>query len=209
MSDSRISGALLLVLSTLAFLASTRELLPAASVFPALLLFTIGAVQLLRGQRQAAQRARAAASVAKGRAHRSPSSSPSSVPHDLALAERRAMRAGASRQALTPEAGSFAALERPPIQGMRSGAGSAPASAPTSGIAAPEIELEDAVWDSEPESEKQDEDAGFLVSGDVSFPIEIQRGDALADQLRKLSLLLEQGVLSEAEYALAKAKLLR
>ncbi len=48
----------------------------------------------------------------------------------------------------------------------------------------------------------------FVVGTDVSFPIEVQSADALADPLRKLSQLLEQGVLTEEEYAVAKAKLL-
>jgi hypothetical protein len=46
------------------------------------------------------------------------------------------------------------------------------------------------------------------VMTDVSFPLEIQTGDALADQLSKLNKLLEQGVLTEEEYAIAKAKIL-
>jgi len=46
------------------------------------------------------------------------------------------------------------------------------------------------------------------VTADVSFPIEIQKGDAWADQLSKLNRLLEQRVLTEEEYAIAKAKLL-
>jgi hypothetical protein len=48
----------------------------------------------------------------------------------------------------------------------------------------------------------------FVVDTDVSFPVEVQRGDALADQLGKLNKLLSQGVLTEEEYAVAKAKLL-
>jgi hypothetical protein len=48
----------------------------------------------------------------------------------------------------------------------------------------------------------------LVVTQDVSFPVEVQRGDALADQLRKLNLLLTQGILTEEEYAIAKAKLL-
>ena len=48
----------------------------------------------------------------------------------------------------------------------------------------------------------------FVVTNDVSFPIEVQSGDALADQLRKLNELMGQGVLTEEEYAIAKAKLL-
>ena len=46
------------------------------------------------------------------------------------------------------------------------------------------------------------------MTPDVSFPVEVQRGDALADQLLKLNKLLTQGILTEQEYAIAKAKLL-
>ena len=52
------------------------------------------------------------------------------------------------------------------------------------------------------------EEDDFVVATDVSFPVEVQTGDALADQLGKLNRLLEQGVLTEEEYAVAKAKLL-
>ena len=52
------------------------------------------------------------------------------------------------------------------------------------------------------------EEEGLEVTTDVSFPVEIQTGDALADQLSKLNQLLEQGVLTEEEYSIAKAKLL-
>ncbi len=48
----------------------------------------------------------------------------------------------------------------------------------------------------------------LVVLPDVSFPVEVQRGDALADQLRKLNQLLTQGILTEAEYAIAKARLI-
>lgn len=48
----------------------------------------------------------------------------------------------------------------------------------------------------------------FVVGTDVSFPLEVQSGDALADQLQKLNQLLEQGVLTAEEYAVAKTKLL-
>ena len=48
----------------------------------------------------------------------------------------------------------------------------------------------------------------FVVETDVSFPVEIQSGNALADQLGKLNQLLEQGVLTAEEYSVAKTKLL-
>jgi hypothetical protein len=53
-----------------------------------------------------------------------------------------------------------------------------------------------------------DQERDFVVATDVSFPIEVQSGDALADQLRKLNQLLEQGILTAEEYAAAKTKLL-
>ena len=51
-------------------------------------------------------------------------------------------------------------------------------------------------------------DEDLVVTTDVSFPVEVQAGDALADQLKKLNQLMTQGVLTEEEYAVAKAKLL-
>ncbi len=51
-------------------------------------------------------------------------------------------------------------------------------------------------------------DEDLVVTTDVSFPVEVQTGDALADQLKKLNQLMTQGVLTEEEYAVAKAKLL-
>lgn len=59
-----------------------------------------------------------------------------------------------------------------------------------------------------PALEIEEEDSNFVVTTDVSFPVEVQSGDALADQLRKLNELMSQGVLTEEEYAIAKAKLL-
>ena len=56
--------------------------------------------------------------------------------------------------------------------------------------------------------EIDDQDGDFEVATDVSFPVEVQTGDALADQLKKLNQLMAQGVLTEEEYAVAKAKLL-
>ena len=52
------------------------------------------------------------------------------------------------------------------------------------------------------------DDTELVVTTDVSFPVEVQTGDALADQLNKLNQLMSQGVLTEEEYAVAKAKLL-
>ena len=78
--------------------------------------------------------------------------------------------------------------------------------APARGSAAhPEIPAapdREAIEFDQPEGEQ------LVVMPDVSFPVEVQRGDALADQLRKLNQLLTQGILTEQEYAIAKARLL-
>lgn len=50
--------------------------------------------------------------------------------------------------------------------------------------------------------------ADLVVTTDISFPVEVQMSDALADQLKKLNQLMTRGVLTEEEYAVAKAKLL-
>ena len=47
------------------------------------------------------------------------------------------------------------------------------------------------------ENPKQGE--GFLVSTDVSFPLEVQERCSLADQLRKLQRLHEEGIISDEE----------
>ena len=56
--------------------------------------------------------------------------------------------------------------------------------------------------------EIDDQDNDFVVATDASFPVEVRPAVALADPLRKLIQLLEQGVLTAEEYAVAKAKLL-
>lgn len=93
-------------------------------------------------------------------------------------AERRAMRRGSALNEINA---------------------SMPATAPGSASRRPAV----------PEAlELEPDDGELVVNPDVSFPVEVQRGDALADQLRKLNQLLTQGILSEQEYAIAKAKLL-
>lgn len=100
-----------------------------------------------------------------------------------AAAERSAMRRGTALNEVN------AGLSSPPSQGSaaRPSRPAAPAGAAIE-VAPEETEL--------------------VVLPDVSFPVEVQRGDALADQLRKLNQLLTQGILTETEYAIAKAKLL-
>lgn len=101
--------------------------------------------------------------------------------HAHAHAERLAAKRGASLNALNDRDAEAAA-------GLASGREAAVAGAREIEIDQSESELE--------------------LSTDVSFPVDVQRGDALADQLNKLNQLMSQGVLTEEEYAVAKAKLL-
>ncbi len=54
----------------------------------------------------------------------------------------------------------------------------------------------------------EDQDKDFAVSGDVSFPIEVQEHDSLAEQLEKLRRLRDDGIINDEELAIAKTKLL-
>jgi hypothetical protein len=94
-------------------------------------------------------------------------------------AERRAMRRGAALNELN--AAATAARPVPAAMGQQ--------------VITDPIELDAPVGE-------------LVVTTDISFPVEVQRGDALADQLRKLNQLLTQGILTETEYAIAKARLL-
>lgn len=172
MSDPRVSGVLLLLVASLAFVGSTRALLPAITFFPALLLFAIGAFKLLRGQGEVMRRrapvptsSHRAAGRVQTRTQRAPSPSPAASP---------------------PEKPGPA--PRPPARMVPRDP------SPSPDLADP-IGLDDGI-------------DGFVVSADVSFPMEIQREDALASQHRKLDQLRAEGILSHEEYARARAKLL-
>ena len=51
-------------------------------------------------------------------------------------------------------------------------------------------------------------DEDFVVTTDVSYSVEMQEQGSLAEQLEKLQRLKTQGILSEEEFSIAKAKLL-
>ncbi len=175
MSDPRVVGLMLMAVSILAFLGTTSEAIPAATFFPALVLFAIGAFKFLRTNHEALARAERATSRAR----------------NPAMRENRMARAMADRQAANvPAVDDSSAGRGPTSSDLQLESGNAPH--------AIEIELDDGAETEDPTS----------VMTDVSFPIEIQQSDALADQLEKLNRLLDQRVLSKEEFAIAKSKLL-
>lgn len=191
----RTTGLLLMAIAVAAFLGTTSDALPAAVFFPALLLFGVGAFRFVKSNSEALVEADRRTEARLRPVIRDDRAA-------LAAAERRATRRGDALNALNPEA--EAASQRLGPAALRGPAASASAAGrrALSPLIAPErdtIELDQEVEASE---------APLVVTTDVSFPLEVQRGDALADQLRKLNHLLTQGILTEAEYAIAKAKLL-
>jgi len=75
---------------------------------------------------------------------------------------------------------------------------------------APQIDAEEIVLcevDQAAEAGSDAEDSDFVVSTDVSFPLEIQEQGSIADQLEKLRKLHEGGIINDEELSIAKAKL--
>jgi len=178
-SDSRITGLALMAVATAAFVGTTSDTLPPETFFPALALFGAGAFKFMKSNHVALEKA-------EKRAHRAVNPRIRENRHAQAHAQRQSMRQGA---ALTHGGHSDPDDRNANLVAAGQSTRSAEVS-PGDGI---EIDNHDSV---------------FIVDTDVSFPVEIQTGDALADQLLKLNQLLEQGVLTEEEYAVAKAKLL-
>lgn len=179
--DNRILGLLLIVVGCLVMAGVVHDYLPAISFWAGLAVFPIGGWMVLAGNREAAANAEAL--------------------HQARLAQRRTPPTSARQDAFAAERARFvsedgASLERQAraaASGMQQGH-----AVERDEITLYELDDDDAL---EPETE-------FKVSTDVSFPIEVQEQDSLAEQLEKLRRLNEDGILSDEEFAVAKAKLL-
>ena len=179
MSDPRMSGLVLMGLSIACFLGTTTEALPPATFFPALAVFALGAIKFMKANSVELQKA-------ERRTERRVNPTIRENRHAHAHAERLAAKRGGSLNALNSNA------DVAPETAARVAPGQMPSGRAPCGDA---IDIGDA-------------DHDLVVATDVSFPVEVQSGDALADQLNKLNTLMAQGVLTEEEYAIAKAKLL-
>lgn len=56
--------------------------------------------------------------------------------------------------------------------------------------------------------DSSDEDEEFKISQDVSFPVEVQEHDSIADKLEKLRRLHDEHIITDEEFLTAKAKVL-
>ena len=177
MSDPRIMDLLIMLVASLAFVATTTETLPAATFFPALVLFAIGAFKFLKSN-----------STEMARAERRIERRVNPALRQNQFAQQYAERLATMNGNPLIDRGEARAEESERQARVASGR-------PTPSTQAEPIEID------ELENE-------FVVTPDVSFPVEVQTGDALVDELRKLNRLMSQGVLTEEEYAIAKSKLL-
>jgi hypothetical protein len=191
MANPRFTGLLLLLTGVLVLMGNTMDVLPAEAFWAGLLTYPIGGYLFFMGSRQAIEAAEARharnlnphisnrAGEDHARRQERSSPNPNAAPSESETAEVEA-----------PERESriVASLRKPADD---TPAEEAPAAAP---LALHDID-EDTTEDLE-------------VTTDVSYPVEVQERQNLAEQLEKLSRLQQQGIISAEEYAVAKAKLL-
>ena len=179
MNLSRSSGLLLLVVGALTFLGTTNQMLPAVAFFPGMLVCVLGLIVFMKANHVALE-----ASEKQTPKRLNPEIRSTSA--DLS-AERQAEVDGASLEALSAREGRLAAQ----------------------GIAADQVQNDELVLyevdqaDAAAEagtagSAKQASD--FVVTTDVSFPLELQQQSSLAEQIAKLRRLPADGIISKEEF---------
>lgn len=193
MKEPRKIGLALIFLGVVIMLGNTTETLPPEAFFAGIVLYPIGGYLFFTGSREAIQQAETRA--ARIRAPRLKNET----------AEKYADQQRSNIEANGSVDSQVHAIARPadsPTQAAnddvteRLQADAKPAPAISSAISSAKA------------------DAGkpgnndLKVTSDVSFPLEVQQRDSLADQIMKLQKLREDGIISDEEMAIAKAKLL-
>ncbi len=183
MREPRTVGLSLIFLGVVVLLGNTTEALPPEAFFAGLLLYPIGGYLFFKGSREAINKAEVRA--ARIRAPQ--------------LKNKTAEKYAASQKSNIEAHGSVDSLSR----GLTRDRASVVTTNPPQEVEVQELML----CELEPSFDAND--AGdFAVTSDVSFPLEIQEQDSLADQIAKLQKLREDGIISDEEMATAKAKLL-
>ncbi len=186
---SRARGLLLMCAGALTFVGTTLHRLPYEAFFPALGVCLIGVLVFIKDNREAT-----AQSEARIRRVLDPQLRNESLER---FAARQARADGRTLESLAARRS-----HRGPARATSPAAPAAPAAAPLD-----EIELTEISAATSGAIEPQG-GGGFVLSSDVSFPVELQQSQSLAEQLQKLNRLREDGVLDAEEFAIAKAKLL-
>ncbi|MDP6980915.1 MAG: hypothetical protein QF570_20325 [Myxococcota bacterium] len=180
MKQPRKLGLALILLGTVVLLGNTTETLPPEAFFAGLFMYPIGGYLFFTGSRAA-----------------------------INQAENRAARIRQPKlKNETAEA--FAERQRRNIEehGSVDSRVRALREQPAERVAAPSPEPETLELDTLELDTGLGEEEDFAVATDVSFPIEVQQRDSLAEQLMKLQKLRDDGIISDDEMAIAKAKLL-
>lgn len=184
MKEPRKVGLALIFLGVLIMLGNTTETLPPEAFFAGLILYPIGGFLFFKGSREAINKAEIRAARITAPRLRNES------------AEQQAARQRANIEAH----GSVDSQ----VYGKAAQAVAQPAQQSQTGQS-PELNLYEVDVDSGVQENAADD---FKVVTDVSFPLEVQEQDSLADQIMKLHQLRESGIISEEEMTIAKAKLL-
>ena len=179
MTQSRTTGLLLLLVGMLTFAGTTNELLPAIAFWPGAVVSGFGFVIFMKANHIAMNPAET---------HARPRTAGARPLARLeVLAEGQARVSGLRLEQLGEREGRSVAQLAQARQ-----------------VHEDEIVLYEVDDDRTGEGDKD-----FVVTTDVSFPLELQQEGALADQLEKLQRLLDQEIITSEEFAIAKAKLLR
>lgn len=184
-STTRRHGLLLMGAGVLTFVGTTGHLLPAEAFFPALGVCLLGVLLFMKGNRTATEEAEQ-----RIKSGLDPNIRNESMER---YAARQAQVDGLALESIaTQEARRAPAAPPVPL---------APTTSPNDEIVLDELtEVES--------NDDADADDDFVISTDVSFPVELQESQSLAEQLQKLNRLREDGVISTEEFNIAKAKLL-
>ncbi|MCZ6782557.1 MAG: SHOCT domain-containing protein [Proteobacteria bacterium] len=185
MARSRSRGLGLMLIGALCFLGTTAEVLPIESFCAGVAASLVGCIVFMKGNRAATQRAERRRARALNPVIRNEAMERHAEQQERQLDEQARRRQAGLR--VRPEPMAAATPARDPL-------------------AMDELvlyEVDDA------DGRVDEENPDFKVTTDVSFPIEVQEHDSLAEQLEKLKRLQEGGVISAEEFAIAKSKLLR
>jgi hypothetical protein len=196
MKEPRKIGLALIFLGVVILLGNTTEALPPEAFFAGLLLYPIGGYLFFTGSREAIQQAEARA--ARIRAPRLKNE----TAEKFADKQKTNIEANGSVDSQVLVGVGSAAMPTRPTQPIKdditnqlhSQSGSTPAAS--------------GAGTGSPPSENNAGDGEFKVSTDVSFPIEVQQQDSIAEQIMKLQKLKEDGIITDDEMSIAKAKLL-
>lgn len=182
---SRTRGLLLIATGALVFAGTNAQMLPAESFFPALLVCGLGVVLFVKGNREVAEveQKRIRHALDPGLRNRTAEQHAS----HQAQVDGQLLASLADREARHASAGTLRPAEADADEIVLFEVSGTPAAA----------------------AKGDGDESGFVVSTDVSFPVEIQESRSLAEQIEKLQRLREDGVITAEEFSIAKAKLLR